>query len=300
MTMSIISPVVVTDASLVSSTIAENDFLEWSPATAYAIGAKVIRAFTHRIYQRLVAGTTATAPELDFTNWLDIAPTNKWAMFDNVVGTTTKSAGNLTVVLRPGAVAGLALLELVGTQAAVTLKDAPGGATVYSKIITLDGTQINSFYEWFYTEFEQLVDVVLSDLPAHFISPELTIAITGNGSSACGVCKFGGVFDIGQTQMGATVGIVDYSRKTVDAFGNSLVAKRAFSKRADLKIFTEAVKFNQIFRVLADARSTPCIFIGTEIPGYAPLIIYGFYKDFSIDVAYPTTNLCNLSLEGLI
>ena len=300
MTMSIIKPNVLTDAMLSSSTALEADWPAWSAATAYAAGAKVIRTATHRIYQRLIAGTTATAPELDTTNWLDIAPTNRWAMFDSAVGTVTSVAGNLTVVLRPGAVGGLALLELVGKQVVITMKTAPGGAVIYSKTVVLDGTMIASFYDWFYEDFAQLTDLVLTDLLVHFVSNELTVAITGSSTVSCGVCKMGEVLQIGQTQAGASVGIVDFSKKTADAFGNYSITKRAFSKRSDLKLVTEAGQFNRIFRALAAIRSTPCIFIGTEAPGYEPLIVYGFYKDFSIDVAYSRMHLCNLSIEGLI
>lgn len=300
MTMSIIKPNVLTDAGLTSSTAPETDFAAWNAATAYAVGDKVIRASTHRIYERLVAGTTATAPESDTTNWLDIAPTNRWAMFDSAVGTVTTIANDLTVVMRPGAVGGLALLELVGRQVQITMKDAPAGTVIYSKTVVLDGTMITSFYEWFYTDFAQLTDLVLTDLPVHFVSNELTVSITGSSDVACGVCHFGEVLEIGDTEAGASVGIVDYSTKTVDAFGNYSITQRAFSKRSDLKLVTQAGQFNRIFRALASVRSTPCVYVGTEAPGFEPLIVYGFYKDFSIDVAYQSIHLCNLSIEGLI
>lgn len=303
MTMSIIKPNVLTDAMLTSSTAAEDDFPAWVGATAYTAGNKVIRVSTHRVYERLISGTTATAPELDTTNWLDIGPTNRWRMFDQAVGTATSVEGDLTVVMRPGAVSGIALLELAGKQVDITMKDAPGGTVIYSRSILLDGTEIDSFYEWFYKEYEQLGDVVLTDLPIHFVSNELTVSITGATELAtveCGVCHFGEAIDIGLAQEGASVGIIDYSRKTVDAFGNYSITQRAFSKRADLNLLTEKRDFNRIFRALAAIRSTPCIFIGTEAAGYEPLIVYGFYKDFSIVVAYPQYHLCNISIEGLI
>jgi hypothetical protein len=180
------------------------------------------------------------------------------------------------------------------------MKDAPGGTVIYDKTLLLDGTMITSFYDWFYAEYEQLTDLVLTDLPIHFVSNELTVSVSGSSTVACGVCHFGGVVEIGDTQYGASVGIVDYSKKTVDAFGNYSITKRAFSKRSDIQVQTLAADFNRIYRALAALRSTPCIYIGTPELGYEPLIVYGFYKDFSIDVAYPSMHLCNLSIEGLI
>lgn len=305
MTMSIIKPNILTDAGLTSSTVPEADYPAWVAATSYTVGTNVMRAVSgvHKNFQCLMAGIDATLPELAPTRWLDLGPTNRWAMFDSAVGTVTSVAGDLTVVLRPGAVGGVALLELAGKEASFVMKDAPGGTVIYSKTIVLDGTMIASFYDWFYEPYSQLTDVVATGFQTHFVSNELTITIsaaTPTATASCGVCHMGEVLQIGQTQAGASVGIVDYSKKTVDAFGNYSITKRAFSKRSDLKLVTEASQFNRIFRALAGIRSTPCIYLGTEAPGFEPLIVYGFYKDFSIDVAYQSIHLCNLSIEGLI
>ena len=274
----------------------------WDSVTAWALGAIVISATTHRAYQSVQAANTNHAVT-DVAWWTDIAPTNRWAMFDSSVGTLTSVYGELTVVMRPGAVGGIALMELAGQQVTVTMKDAPSGTVIYSNTTVLDGTIITSFYEWFYEEYTQLTDLVLTGLPTHFVSNELTISIigaTGLATVSCGICHFGQVVNIGNIQYGAVVGIVDYSKKTVDAFGNYSITQRAFSKRADIKLMTLASDFNRIFRALTAIRSTPCIFIGSEAPGYQPLLVYGFYKDFSIDVAYSRMHLCNLSIEGLI
>jgi len=300
--MSIIKPNYLTDAMLTSSTVPETDYAAWAAATNYTLGTRVMRAVSglHKNYENLIAGVNASTPETAPTRWLELGPTNRWAMFDSAVGTSTTIASNLTVVMRPGATGGLALLELIGRQVEITMKTAPGGTVIYSKIVVLDGTLISSFYDWFYTDYSQLGDVVLTDLPVHYVSNELTISITGSSAVSCGVCHFGEVIEVGQTQYGASVGIVDYSRKSVDAFGNYSITKRAFSKRSDLKLITPAGQFNRIFRSLASVRSTPCVYVGTEELGYEPLIVYGFYKDFSIDVAYASDHLCNLSIEGLI
>lgn len=297
----VINPVALTDAMLVSSTAPETDYAEWSAATAYTLGQKCIRVSTHRIYERLVAGTSPTPPENDITNWLDIGPTNRWAMFDNVVGTATTITTPLTVVLKPGSISGLALLELVGRTATVTLKETTGGAVAYSKTITLDGTIITSFYDWFYQPYVQEEAVVLTDLPFHFPSCELTISISASaGTVSCGVCKFGEVISIGASEYGATSGIIDYSVKTADSFGRYSIVKRNFSKRMSLKVITDQADYVRISRALAALRATPAVWIATDIYGYEPLTVYGFYKDFSIEVSYPTTNYCSLEIEGLI
>lgn len=300
-TMKVIRPTDITDAMLVSSTAPETDYAAYATGTTYALGARVILASTHRVYESLLAGNVGHAPDAALsTYWLDIGPTNRWAMFDNVVGTQTTLASPLTTVLRPGSVSGLALMELAGTSAEITMKDATGGTTVYSRSINLDGTPVNSIFDWFYQPFVQLTDTIVTDMPYQYPSCELTLRITGAGSVRCGVAKVGEVIEIGATLAGATSGIVDYSVKTKDAFGRYTFVERAYSKRMSLKLITEKSDYSRISRALAALRVKPCIWIATSEDGYDPLTIYGKYNDFSIDVAYPTLHYCTLEIEGLI
>ena len=67
--MKAVKPTLITAAMLVS-TDATEAYAAWSAATAYAVEDRVILASTQRVYQRLVAGTTATSPELDAVGYL--------------------------------------------------------------------------------------------------------------------------------------------------------------------------------------------------------------------------------------
>lgn len=109
----------------------------------------------------------------------------------------------------------------------------------------------------------------------------------------------GTFYTLGDTQYGASVGIIDYSRKETDAFGVTTFVRRAYSKRMSAKLMLDNVQMNKVQRVLADLRATPCAWIGADDVTYAPLVVYGFYKDFSIEVAYPTASYCSLEVEGL-
>lgn len=303
--MSIIKPTPITDAVLVSSTAPETDQAPWALATPYGIGGLCMSPVTHRIYKSLRATNTGNDPTVDANRagatpwWLDIGPTNRWAAFDRKVGTATTVVSPLVNVFRPGSASGVAMLELVGRQVDVTYTDAPGGAVVYSKTISLDGSIIESFYDWFFVDYEQLTDFALTDLPAHFPNGQLTISLSSTGTVSCGVQQIGQVIEIGETQYGATVGIIDWSGKEVDEFGNVDVVERGYSKRINMKIITKKSDFNKIYRRLAGLRATPCVYIGVGEAGFEPMISYAFYKDFSIDVAYATEHLCNIEIEGL-
>ena len=301
--MKVIKPTTITDSILSSSSVPENDYAEWNAATNYTIGTKVIRSTTHRIYESLTGGIDATLPENATTGptpkWLDLGPTNRWRMFDQAVGTKTTATGSLSVSLDfTSGVSGIALLELQGNT--LTVEMVSNSSVVYSKTISLDGTIITSFYEWFFTDYQQLQDVVLLDLPQHFYTPTINITITGPGTVACGVCVVGQVIDIGYTEYGASVSIDDYSKKERDEFGNYIVVERAFSKKTNQRIVTNKSEFARIFQTLSSLRAIPCVYVATEADGYSPLFVYGFFRTFEIEVAYPTMNYCSLEIEGMI
>lgn len=306
MTMKVIKPTIITDAMFVSSTIPETDYPEWNAATSYTVGQRVMRAVSgvHRNFENLIAGVNATLPELATTGatprWLDLGATNRWAMFDSKIGTVSSVTMDLTQVLTPGSISGLAALGLTGRTLQVQVKDVTGGTVVYDKTVSLDGTLITSFYDWFFEDYQQLSDVTLTDLPSQYYNPEVTFKILGSSTVGCGTYTLGKTYTLGQSQYGATVGIISYSVKQADVFGNITVVKRQNSKRNNLKLMTDKTLFNRTYKLLADLDSVPCIYIGAEALGYEPLIVYGFWKDFSIDVSYPTMNLTNIEIEGLV
>src|SRR3546814_11425962 len=66
---------------LLSSSVVENDYSEWSAATNYSAGSRVIKAATHRIYESLIADNAGNDPAgAGASSWIDIAPTNRWAI----------------------------------------------------------------------------------------------------------------------------------------------------------------------------------------------------------------------------
>lgn len=303
MSFQVIVPTQITDGMLVSSTVPEpsaGDGTAWNSSTAYAENALVY--INHRRYRAAVANTNRN-PITDTVQppaWVFLGPTNRWAAFDDEIGTITTGASPLTMVLRPGSVSGIALFELSAAKAVVTMRDQPGGVVIYEKEIDLDGSVIDDFYDWFFADYEPLRDVVLTDLPGSYTDNELTLTLTGSGNVSIGVFLMGDLVTIGQTQTGASVGIIDYSRVTRDPnFGKVTIQKRAYSKRGTFAIMCDPADMNRNYRTFASIRSTPCVFIGTDAYGYEPLLIYGIYRDFAIEVEYHNKHLCSVQVEGM-
>lgn len=301
--MKVISPITLTDAMVTSSTASEPAAGEttWLSAGTYALGDQRIRTGTHRIYECVQAHTGRTAlPEVDTAYWLDIGPTNKWSMFDGAVNTQTSVTSPLTVKVVPGTIFNaMALLELDGTAVTVTQKETPGGTTIFTETRSLDGTVITDWYMYFFEPYA-LADIAVFDALLPYASSEITVSITGTGTVSCGVLAIGTVYEVGSTQWGVSAGIIDYSSKTTDSYGTTTLVQRAYSKRMDAKLSVPATEINRVHKLLSGLRATPSVWIGSDSDAYAPLVIYGFYRDFALEIAYPTHSLCSLQIEGLI
>ncbi len=300
--MKMIRPVPITDAILSSSTAPETDYAAWNVGTSYTLGQRVIRTSTHRCYECLVANT-GNAPESNLTGttpkWLDIGPTNRWAMFDGVVGTSTVIASPLTIVLTPGRVNALALLSVEGASLTVTMSSTTGGGTVYSKTLSLlSGVIPFNWFAYFFNPITRVTDVVLTDLPL-YADCVLTITITDPTIPVkCGVCVVGTSTDIGRALYGARLGIVDYSKKDTDAFGNTVVIKRRYSRRMSVSLHINTTQVDALASLLAEYRSTPVVWIAAENK-FQSMIVFGFYKDFEIEISHPEYSACSLTIEGL-
>ena len=227
--------------------------------------------------------------------WIDVAPTNRWAMFDQETSTITTIASPLTVVLSAGLFNSLAMIELAGTAYSVDL--TVDAVNVYSRSGSLDGTIIVDWYQYFFEEFSTVGSVVFTDVPA-YSTGVLTVSITG-GTVSCGGLILGTNYYIGDTESGASAGIIDYSIKSTNTFGATTILKRKYSKRSNLKMLLDNSTLNKTYNVLADVRSTPCIWIGDDDGTLSPFTIFGFYRDFNIDVAYSNISYCTLEIEGM-
>lgn len=299
------------DAQLTSSTVAENDYPAWSSATTYALGARVIRASVHKIYESLVASNTNNVPEQttivqlpSAPKWLEVSATNRWKMFDAYANTQTSTATSMTVVLATSDINSFALFGLVGRSYSAQLRDAAAVLVYDTGTISLEAAIVGDWYDYFFAGFKQIDQVVKLDLPVYYAA-SLTVSLDG-ATVACGHLAVGYATEIGSAQYGAAAGITDYSKKEADAFGNVAFIVRAYSKRLSARLMLDNAIITAVQRLLASVRASPCVWVGTDPdagpdPGrYDLLTVYGFFKDFSIEISYPQMSYCSLEIEGLI
>jgi len=302
-TAKVLVPTTVTDTALKSCTVAEpaSGEIEWNATTAYALGQEAIRASLHKKYRRKVAGTTATAPESDATNWLEIGATNRWKQFDAKIGSrTTSASADITTVLELGSIEGVALLDLRGESVTVTLKQTPGGAVAYTRTTSLDDTPVQSVYDWMYGEYRQLYNVLWTDLPGQFPNGELTVTVTANATGAAiGALVAGRVHTLGLTEYGAGSGLLNWGKVIDDGFGNREWSEGGYANRVTLPLVFEASDMTRIKRTLTSVRSTPCVYVASCMPEYDTLNCYGVYRDLYITIPHYGFVTCNLEIDGL-
>jgi len=297
--MKVIKPVTITPAMLISSNAVE-PYASWNIATSYAKDA-IVDYGTH-FYISLTNTNVGNNPETSTTNWALVGPDNTHAMFDGQISTETTSTSPLVVTIAPGIVNSIALLGLTGQSVSVVMRDGGASPPVYSRTIGLEGSIILDWYMYFFEPFEQLSEVVLTDLPP-YSNGQITMTLTSGGSVAIGEMLVGTVYALGENALehGATIGIIDYSKKDTDPnTGLTTFVQRAFSKRMSGQFLIENGSISGVQKVLSSIRAVPSVFIGSEDTDYSALIVYGFYRDFSIDIAYPTHSFCRIEVEGLI
>jgi hypothetical protein len=298
--MKVLAPIAVTDSMLISSTVPETDHAEWAAGTTYTAGQKVIRLTTHKVYEALTS-TTGDTPETSPTKWLDLGATNRWKAFDQKVGTATTQAGSIEWVIVPGQTVGsVGLLELVAESVRVRVSDAIDGI-VYDRTQSLTGAITSAdWFTYFFEPVSRRPFALFSDLPS-YRDPTITITVSGLAGETvkCGVCLLGQWHEFANAvRCGASAGIVDYSKKTADDFGNVQITERAFSKRASWQMLIANNDIDKLQRTLASLRATPALYIGSD--RFDATLVYGFYRDFEITIEYYTHSECSIELEGLI
>lgn len=298
--MKLLKPIDFQISQLISSTAVEA-YANYSSGTTYSIGQRII--YSNRIYESLINSNTNNQPDTNPSKWLDFGPSNKTAMFDNKVSTKTTATTSLTVVVRPGAI--FDTVALINSEAAVvkvTVRDGLGGTIVYENTAGMTGTESFSYYDYFFNDpLVKRTQVVFYGIPP-FVNAHITFEFTNSSGSpvSCGVAVYGSVYSFGGTQYGASAGVIDYSVKETDEYGNITFVERPYSKRLNAEVWVNAFDLNGVQRTLYEVRAKPSVWIATDDPTYEEAaIVYGFYKSFDTVISYPSVSMLNLEIEGL-
>lgn len=272
---------------------------EYAGGTTYDLDDLVISPADHRVYQSLQGSNTGHSLS-DAAWWLDIAPTNAYAMFDNSNTTQTERGDEIVVVLEvEGRADAVSLLNIVAATVRIQIETTADGEIYDETFDMISDSGVNDWWEYYFEPVIRRGDIVVFNLPMNS-DPTFTITLSDPGGTAkVGAAVVGLSRDLGPLLYGARVGIQDYSRKEADEFGNFTIVQRAFSKKAVFKCMVQNTAIDSIAALLAQYRATACVFVGTDDPPYTSTWIYGFYRDFSIEIAFMEKSYLNIEIEGL-
>jgi hypothetical protein len=294
---------IITGSGLVYTTLTESS-PTWSSATTYILGAKVVYG-NYGTYESLQASNLNHTPPIvaPYTDayWVRTGPTNKMAMFDEQLSSISSATSDIIFAITSSSVDTVSMLNIIADKTSISVTDVSTHQTVYHNSQQLSGVEsLDWFSYFFYDEDTQRTSSLYLDIPK-VSNGLISIKVSGLGTLSIGTFISGQLKSLGATQYGVNSGIIDYSRKDVDEFGNINFVKRNFSKRMNATVSLTNANLNKVQRILYQFRATPVLWIAsTDAQLEEPLIIYGFYKDFSTEISYPTHSICNLQIEGLI
>jgi hypothetical protein len=275
---------------------------EYAAGTTYGIGATVIDATNHLVYESLQNANTGHALT-DTAWWLKIGSTNPWKVFDAKVGSQTERTGAIYYELDVGEIVeGIAFFNLDADSIDIVLTDSVDGEVYNESIDLISTSNVFDGYSYCFEPFLITQATVKTDVPPYGSATlQITINAGANTETAkCGEIVLGRVREFGATQFDAGFEIIDYSRKDADDFGNFSVTERAFSKRIPMDVIIENAFVGYLKQTLEDYRATPVVCIPTEVSDLqGPFLTYGYYRTARTVVPYPNHSILTIEWEGL-
>lgn len=294
--MKLILPETIDDTTLAATNVAET-LDEYNPATSYSEGDKVRDDATHHAFESLEDANMGN-PLTDASKWLDLGPTNPWAMFDQKVGTITSNADTIEVTVVPaGRATGLAAFNLAGASVSVTVTDTLEGVIYDETFILVSNANVGDYYDYCFEPIIRKTELLVDDLPP-VAGADIDVVIDNTGgNAACGGLVLGSLRELGVTVYGSGFGIIDYSRKEPDDFGNIDLVQRDYRSTGRFDVVVPRLLVDEVKRVLTARRAIPTVFSGTS--EYGAMLIYGFPRDWSVSIDHYQNSRLNIELESL-
>lgn len=295
-------PMAVT-GDVLTATNATASEAAWSAVTSYADEVAVRRMKNGQEYRFISqAGSNLNHDPAtdDGTWWLEDGVTNPYAMFDGGIFTQTIAADELTVTLQlpPAQIVNAIYFANIRARTLRVVVDDPIDGIVRDQTFDLVSTVgVSDWWNYFFLPPRRLREKYVTGL-GNYAGATITITLSDYGDLvSCGLCLPSFSRRLGGTRFGLQTGIVSYSVKQRDDFGNLVIVPREYAKTADFTIVVEGAFLDAVTEMLTDVRDTPVLFVGDD--RYDTMKVFGFFKDFSDDFFSHKLSYLTLSLEGL-
>lgn len=263
-------------------------------------GTHTATAHVHRTFESVQASNTGHPPAIDDgTWWIDVGPSNRWAMFDILRNTQTVAASPLVVTVSPGQrVDAIGLVGVVADE--VTIDVMVDGETVYTYTQNLLTRPTVGWYSYFFGEFRQIGEVARTDLPP-YTNAQITVTLTrAHGDVRCGGVVIGRRIYIGDVAWSPESDALNFSIIDRDPFGGSILVRRRSVPKTTQTLRCTKAMVNRVIQAREDLNAVPALWLGLNDPtdGYfSALAILGVYKRWLITIDVPDYAQQQLELE---
>lgn len=242
----------------------------YNSGTAYTTGQYVFHAASggqvrYKVYESLQSGNTGHDPRSEGatpTWWVEVGPTNRWAMFDTSV--RTKSLGNFTVSLK------------IGTADTIALVGIEGGTSISLHHKTSAGATIQNYGSFSLTDKPNFVKTGLT--PTANSTVEIVFAGTSVGTVAAGTYA-----GLGTPAAGVRKSRKTYGRPSYDPdFGTFDYSEQFQVPTLDITTTIQEADINRIDTFLDSLAGDAAIWIGNTDLGYEYAVLFGVYDGYEI------------------
>jgi hypothetical protein len=309
MAFKMVSPSIVDDTTLTSSTVAEpsgDDPAEYNAANDFALGEFCfVGAGYHLIYICTQAHTAAGGAQSPTATgslfWTVQRSTNRWKAFDQYIGDPSTRADNAAWVINVADVVNsVGLFGLSAATVQVVMLDT-GGVERYNRIIELDdNTGVVDWGTYWFSPTVRRTDLVLTDLPP-YADAAVTVTVTDTGGTvSVGQIVVGLSESLGETMNEVSLGIDDFSRKERDAFGRFSITERDYADTMALSFVTNTSRLGYIRTRLAGRRGLPTVYAVDTRYLDNEYVIYGFFPTMQPLARHAEVSEIRIELEGLV
>lgn len=286
-----------------ASTFQLSETLGGAPVKTTSAGssAHTAKASVHRTFQSRIPGNTGKPPAIDDgTSWLDLGPTNTWAMLDLYRPSITWAASPYTFTLRPGrTIRSLFFGNLDAVQIDISQKRA--GVVIKTWSRSLMTRKIQSYTDYFYKRFTVQKSVLIADA---LLFNDTTFEITltrDSGQVGVGEVLLGDPVYLGRTQYGAKRKNRNFTKfdRNTDGTPQSPVRRRNVPS-SDQTIMFSKDDTGVLMQFIEDANGRVVLVSGLDDdahPYFEPTLILGLITGSDLDLTHPNDGFLSLSVE---
>ena len=256
----------------------------------------------NQVYKVVADPSTTDQPSVgavaDPPTWVLMGWSNQYRMFRDGRDSYSIRDESIDVTLNfAEIITTFAAIGLKGVSATLKMVDSVDG-TVYDETISLGGIGAGDWWEYFFLQYDLSDTAIFKELPAY---PNADISFTVSGGAPSDQVIVGRVIagaeeDLGVTNYGTSVSILDYSTKERDGFGNLTLVPRRTVRLVDYDVKVPSVVVDFVVRSLERIAATPTLFIGDEL--YSSSVTFGVYRDFTQGIDTPSLSDLTIQVEG--